>query len=139
MPAKLTARVCAEDGCGATGYPVGPGWRCPDHASNRPRSPSSCATGNSKYKRIRREILKSNPPCHYCGAPATTVDHVIPVAQRPDLAEDRANLVPACGPCNEQAKRDGSPRPEDWSTPTHQPYQGRGGFSGLAARLMADQ
>lgn len=36
--------------------------------------------------------------CTYCDAPATTVDHVIPLARGGDNYE--GNLVPACRPCN---------------------------------------
>jgi len=43
------------------------------------------------------EVLASGP-CVYCGAPATTVDHVVPLARGGHEAE--YNLVPACGTCN---------------------------------------
>lgn len=47
----------------------------------------------SIYAAIRAEGI-----CVYCGAPAESVDHIIPLArggwEHPD------NLVPACGPCN---------------------------------------
>jgi hypothetical protein len=52
-------------------------------------------------------------PCYYCGLPATTVDHVIPVSMLADLStlgDDEAfealtsrfrkHLVPACRECN---------------------------------------
>jgi hypothetical protein len=42
-------------------------------------------------------VLASGP-CVYCGDPATTVDHVCPLARGGYEAE--YNLVPACGPCN---------------------------------------
>jgi len=43
------------------------------------------------------DILASGP-CVYCGAPATTVDHVTPLAKGGRHAV--SNLVPACQPCN---------------------------------------
>lgn len=42
-------------------------------------------------------VLASGP-CVYCGAAATTVDHVTPLARGGHEAE--YNLVPACGSCN---------------------------------------
>lgn len=49
------------------------------------------------YKAARKTLLASNPPCHWCGAPATTADHEPPIAVvgRPHL-----QLVPACAKCN---------------------------------------
>jgi 5-methylcytosine-specific restriction endonuclease McrA len=37
-------------------------------------------------------------PCVYCGAAATTVDHIRPLARGGHEVE--TNLVPACQPCN---------------------------------------
>lgn len=37
------------------------------------------------------------PNCVYCGGPATTIDHIIPLNPGPDLIENRA---PACLSCN---------------------------------------
>lgn len=37
-------------------------------------------------------------PCVYCGATATTVDHIIPVSK--GGSSDWDNLAPACGSCN---------------------------------------
>jgi hypothetical protein len=45
-------------------------------------------------------------PCHYCGKPADTWDHVWPKSK--GGTGERANLVPACQPCN-QAKADREP------------------------------
>jgi 5-methylcytosine-specific restriction endonuclease McrA len=40
----------------------------------------------------------SSGTCVYCGAPGTTVDHVVPLAR--GGYEVESNLVPACGSCN---------------------------------------
>ena len=44
------------------------------------------------------EHVRQSGPCVYCGASATSVDHVRPLAR--DGHEVETNLVPACGPCN---------------------------------------
>lgn len=44
------------------------------------------------------EAVLLSGPCVYCGAPATTVDHVTPLARGGHEAE--YNLVPACSQCN---------------------------------------
>ena len=48
------------------------------------------------YQRKRRALLASNPPCCWCGAPATTADHYPPQ----EIVGPHLNLLPACGPCN---------------------------------------
>ena len=65
-------------------------------------------------------------------------DHVIPLEKRPDLALDRANLVPACVPCNTRRGRnaklpDPLPLHRLAPTPTDQPLRG----DALADRLSA--
>lgn len=49
------------------------------------------------YQVARKALLATNPPCHWCGRPATTADHEPPmhVVGHPHL-----NLVPACRRCN---------------------------------------
>lgn len=47
--------------------------------------------------------------CAYCGAVATTKDHIIPVSQ--GGSNDIANIVPACQPCNSSK---GAKTPEEW-------------------------
>lgn len=42
--------------------------------------------------------VRASGPCVYCGADATTVDHVRPLSR--GGAEAECNLVPACGSCN---------------------------------------
>ena len=39
-----------------------------------------------------------NDPCSYCGAPATSVDHIVPVNRMGD--NDWMNLTGACASCN---------------------------------------
>lgn len=44
------------------------------------------------YQRNRRALLATNPPCHWCGNPATTADHID--------GDNPHALVPACLTCN---------------------------------------
>lgn len=60
-------------------------------------------TGTTAWLRKRQQILdRDNHTCVYCGAPATTVDHVVAAAHGGSDSND--NLVAACKDCNE-AKR----------------------------------
>ena len=52
----------------------------------------------AEYQRLRKELLADNPPCYWCGKPATTADHAIPLAL--GGANIKTNLVPSCGKCN---------------------------------------
>jgi len=54
---------------------------------------------STEYKKNRKEILaKSNYICHYCGGPANTADHIIPVSK--GGGHELSNLLPACHDCN---------------------------------------
>ncbi|MGH9095122.1 MAG: HNH endonuclease [Acidimicrobiales bacterium] len=97
---------------------------CRTHANEEYRAGYAAQGGAGiraqKYARKRR--LTIIPPdwraeridefggrCAYgCGRPATTLDHVWPVAGGGRSIP--SNLVPACGPCNSR-KRHGDPEP----------------------------
>ncbi|MEU0943222.1 HNH endonuclease [Streptomyces canus] len=72
-----------------------------------------CARGSeqAKYLRNRAALLADGPACVYCGAPATTADHVIPQAR--GGTHDLDNLVAACSTCN-SAKNNRTP--DEWRT-----------------------
>jgi 5-methylcytosine-specific restriction protein A len=53
-----------------------------------------------RWRQLRAEVLTHNRTCYLCGAPATQVDHVIPVKVAPHLQYERTNLAPVCWPCN---------------------------------------
>jgi 5-methylcytosine-specific restriction endonuclease McrA len=90
-------RTCAFDGCPEVAADRG---YCPAHRRTSPRSPSSTVTGTNRWRSLKRRLLKPGDACHYCGREAVTLDHVLPVSQRPDLAYEPTNLVPSCEPCN---------------------------------------
>jgi 5-methylcytosine-specific restriction endonuclease McrA len=60
--------------------------------------------------KLRKFILGDGNGCHYCGFPATEVDHIVPVSRGGGLA--LSNLAPACFECNHE-KRDQSV--EEWA------------------------
>lgn len=78
-----------------------PTRRCAACAAARPkpaRSPTR-HTGNASYRRLRAQVLdRDHHTCAYCGRPAATVDHLIPVSRGgPNTSH---NLVAACAACN---------------------------------------
>jgi 5-methylcytosine-specific restriction endonuclease McrA len=53
------------------------------------------------YKKFRLQVLARDQwSCFYCSAPATTVDHIIPVSKAPDLVVNFENAVACCTKCN---------------------------------------
>lgn len=86
---------------------------CPTHtqAWAGPRTTSSRITATRSWRTLRDTILDRD---HYqcriqypgiCTHTATTVDKIIPAAQRPDLARVESNLRAACHPCNQHKAR----------------------------------
>lgn len=81
----------------------------------RPRTRCDDCRGNidridgTKWRVIREQILRGGPPCVRCGAPATEVDHIVPLSRGGDPYE-LTNLQPMCKPCN-VAKGDRPERP----------------------------
>ena len=63
-----------------------------------------------RWRKLRDYVLIINPFCVYCEeigkyTPATMVDHIIPIRERPDLAFDLDNLQPLCRQCHDSVKR----------------------------------
>lgn len=63
--------------------------------------PPSPAPRRNKRK---RESL-AGVPCAYCGAPATTRDHILPRSRGSIPYGMARNLRPACEPCNQRRAR----------------------------------
>ena len=105
--------------CLECGTPTGGAPLCPPHAQqarNNPKRsaprPSAHARGyDGAWRALRAQILADQPQCHYCPAPATTVDHLIPLSVDPSLRLDPRNLVPACRRCNSSKKDRTTPTP----------------------------
>lgn len=56
-----------------------------------------------RYRQERAAILSTDPPCYRCGALATTIDHVPPIAEHTEPHVHGAgccSLWPCCARCN---------------------------------------
>ena len=63
----------------------------------------------SAWRRMRQMILaRDSFTCQYCMAPATTVDHVVPVSKGGEILNPE-NLVAACVSCNSRKQDKASP------------------------------
>lgn len=75
---------------------------------SRLRTPSAGRRG-SRWRRLERQVLERDGyVCRLrfegCLGVATAADHWLPRSRFPELAEDPANLVAACRPCNSKKK-----------------------------------
>ena len=77
-----------------------PKTRPPKNTNSRtgPRKPGDAPEKTPDVSGEALADILASGPCVYCGAPATTVDHVTPLAKGGRHAV--SNLVPACQPCN---------------------------------------
>ena len=110
-------RPCLTDGALYQPGPHARHGRCPEHERQYQRqrdarrgTPSQRGY-NWTYQKHRKLILAGGPPCAWgCGRPATTADHVIPLAHGGD--NSLWNLMPSCMPCNRS--RGSRAAPSDW-------------------------
>lgn len=68
------------------------------HARRVDREAAAVGLRPSDRKRLRRKWKRQGRTCAYCPAPATTIDHVIPLIRGGTNYE--GNLVPCCLSCN---------------------------------------
>ncbi len=65
---------------------------------------SSHGRSGRPWRRIREQVLRRDPYCTIrgpkCTGISTTVDHIIPLSVRPDLAHEMTNLRGACAADN---------------------------------------
>jgi 5-methylcytosine-specific restriction endonuclease McrA len=75
-------------GCGRL---IESGSRCPACRLRRPRG--------RRWQAIRLQVLaRYGRVCIHCGAPATDIDHLVPIAD--GGTDELSNLRPACAACN---------------------------------------
>ena len=86
--------ACLEPGCPVITRET----RCPAH---QPRRLGTSQRGyGTAWQAIRLEVLRQEPYCRRCGAPATTVDHILPLRQGGTNA--RYNLQALCKRCHDR-------------------------------------
>jgi 5-methylcytosine-specific restriction protein A len=100
----MTTLLHACRDCATPFTPTRPGHQtCPTHTptGKQAMSPTRQAM-NKTYYRNRTIILRDHPACalriHCDGAPATQVDHIVPVTHGGTHA--LTNMQPACKSCN---------------------------------------
>jgi 5-methylcytosine-specific restriction endonuclease McrA len=73
--------------------------------ASRPTHHALYAT--AAWRRLSAEVRADATRCHWCLKPTRKLvaDHVIALAQRPELGLERSNLVPSCVPCNTRRGR----------------------------------
>lgn len=102
-------RPCKHQGCPGRAMP-GSSY-CQQHRPARQPDtrPSAAARGyDQHWRRIRAAFLRRHPICSACGASATEVDHIVPIARGGTHAW--SNLQPFCKSCHSRktAHHDGS-------------------------------
>jgi len=96
MPWKPPTR-CATPGCPE----LVQGARCKEHARQREQARKEREVWRDygpEWRVIRRRVLKAEPNCRNCGAPATEVDHIVSLKDGGTHALD--NLRPMCKSCH---------------------------------------
>jgi 5-methylcytosine-specific restriction protein A len=74
-------------------------WNAKKNAARRARRGTTGQRGyDGAYEKTRLRVLAEEPYCYSCGAPATTVDHIIPLTL--GGTNERANLHGCCLRCN---------------------------------------
>jgi 5-methylcytosine-specific restriction endonuclease McrA len=76
------------------------GMGVPDQ-KDKPAPVVHSAFGQGKKAPLWARRMRSLP-CHYCGEPGGTIDHVVPRCRGGRTTEQ--NCVPACAPCNNWRK-----------------------------------
>lgn len=106
-------KACARAGCGRV---TGARERfCAVHAveaqrvedARRGSATERYGRGHRKRHQAVRDGEVLCRPCREAGRVtlATQTDHILPIADRPDLTEDRANLQPICDACHAAKSR----------------------------------
>lgn len=87
---------------------------------------------STRWRKVRAQVLAKEPTCRLCrlvglDQAAVEVDHVVGLAERPDLAFTRSNLQPLCVRCHrrkEARMRNGGRVPKAMTPP--KPMTGQG-------------
>lgn len=80
-------------------------WGERDRERDKRRGSAAERGYDAAWHKLRRSILRRDPLCAMCRQAgrvraAMEVDHIIPIAERPDLRLVEDNLQPLCRPCH---------------------------------------
>lgn len=104
----------APRACGHCGGVHLSGERCPRvavrdrerKARADARRPTARRRGYDRaWERARADWLAAYPSCRWCGAPATLVDHIVPIRTAPERRLDRNNFQSLCAGCHSGRKQ----------------------------------
>jgi 5-methylcytosine-specific restriction enzyme A len=86
--------------CAVLGHPPFTGRRCPmcSREYDARRGPPSRGYGRD-WKEFRANFLLSHPRCVICGAAASQIDHIVPLANGGARMDER-NLRSLCASCH---------------------------------------
>lgn len=113
-PANLTTMPpCLDCGTPSTSTRC---TRCTRQRERR-RGSSTARGYTSQWQRTARQHY--GQPCHWCGRPADTADHLVPKAK--GGTDDEANIVPACRSCNSSRRDRGAPPTRNDRSPSPDP------------------
>lgn len=89
-------KVCSIKGCPNIAVAKG---RCPQHPviAWEGKTWKDNPWSDPELKRLRRQVIKEEPNCRYCGRATTSVDHILPRAEGGSHA--RGNLQGLCTDC----------------------------------------
>ena len=97
-------------------------YRPPVHTNDpkprRPRDPSvrnpevAKVHGSARWQRLRASVIRAGALCVECErmgdvVAATQVHHIQPIRTHPELAYERANLMPLCASCHARIEAKG--------------------------------
>src|SRR5262245_160040 len=82
--------------------------RIMQRAYDRTRAPASRRGYGGLWRRLRMIVLRAEPLCRQCAAPASEVDHILPLARGGDNSKE--NLQALCKSCHsaKTAREDGA-------------------------------
>ena len=100
----MKKKICKEAGCNEL---IDNGSYCIKHIKEKPAPFSNAVRYNeelyntSRWRELRRELLKENPYCHYCWSThKLQVHHLKPPLGNEELFFEESNLRVVCEKCH---------------------------------------